>query len=57
MTWGVFPGREVLQPTVIDPDAFMVWKEECFALWLRHWAEIYDESTTASDVIHEIYNT
>ena len=26
VTWGVFPGREVLQPTVIDPDAFMVWK-------------------------------
>ena len=24
VTWGVFPGREVLQPTVVDPEAFMV---------------------------------
>ena len=41
VTWGVFPGREVLQPTVVDPEAFMVWKDEAFSLWLEQWASIY----------------
>ena len=26
VTWGVFPGKEVSQPTVVDPVAFTVWK-------------------------------
>ena len=26
VTWGVFPGKEVIQPTVVDPQSFMVWK-------------------------------
>lgn len=26
VTWGVFPGKEVVQPTVVDPVSFMVWK-------------------------------
>ena len=26
ITWGVFPGREVIQPTIVDPDTFLVWK-------------------------------
>ena len=34
MTWGVFPGREVLQPTVVDPISFRVWKDEAFRQWL-----------------------
>ena len=26
VTWGAFPGSEILQPTVVDPVAFQVWK-------------------------------
>lgn len=26
VTWGVFPGKEVIQPTVVDPIAFIAWK-------------------------------
>ena len=26
VTWGVFPGREIIQPTVVDPIAFKTWK-------------------------------
>ncbi len=28
LTWGVFPNREILQPTVFDHDSFVVWSEE-----------------------------
>ena len=26
VTWGVFAGKEILQPTVVDPVSFMIWK-------------------------------
>jgi len=26
VTWGVFPGKEIIQPTVVDPVSFQIWK-------------------------------
>ena len=26
VTWGVFPGKEIIQPTVVDPISFLYWK-------------------------------
>lgn len=26
VTWGVFPGKEIVQPTVVDPISFNIWK-------------------------------
>ena len=26
VTWGVFPAKEIVQPTVVDPQSFAVWK-------------------------------
>lgn len=26
VTWGIFPGKEIVQPTVVDPVSFIVWK-------------------------------
>lgn len=26
VTWGVFPGKEIVQPTVVESDSFFVWK-------------------------------
>ena len=26
VTWGVFPGKEIVQPTVVDPASFKIWK-------------------------------
>jgi methylenetetrahydrofolate reductase (NADPH) len=26
VTWGVFPGKEIVQPTVVDPLSFLSWK-------------------------------
>lgn len=30
VTWGIFPGREIVQPTVVDPVSFMFWKVSCW---------------------------
>ena len=41
VTWGVFPGREIVQPTVVDPHSFRAWKDEAFSLWTKRWASAY----------------
>lgn len=42
MTWGVFSGKEIVQPTVVDHDAFLIWKNEVFKMWIDEWAAIYE---------------
>jgi methylenetetrahydrofolate reductase (NADPH) len=44
VTWGLFPGSEVSQPTVIDPQAFLAWKEEAFQIW-QEWIRVYPRSS------------
>ncbi len=57
VTWGVFPGKEIIQPTVVDPDAFVVWKDEAFSLWLTAWASIYPPESHSRKLIERICNT
>ena len=33
VTWGIFSGKEVIQPTVVDHQAFIIWKDEAFTSW------------------------
>mmetsp|Transcript_18077 Transcript_18077/g.45303 ORF Transcript_18077/g.45303 Transcript_18077/m.45303 type:complete len:656 (+) Transcript_18077:205-2172(+) len=55
ITWGVFPGSEVIQPTVCDDVSFSAWKEEAFTLW-DEWADIYPQGSTSQEVIRDIQN-
>uniref|UniRef100_A0A915PQW0 Methylenetetrahydrofolate reductase n=1 Tax=Setaria digitata TaxID=48799 RepID=A0A915PQW0_9BILA len=55
VTWGVFPGSEIAQPTVVDPLSFRVWKDEAFGAWLN-WSAIYGEGTVSRCLLEKIYN-
>lgn len=57
VTWGVFPNKEIIQPTIVDVDSFMAWKDEAFALWLSQWASAYEPDSKSSEVIREIHDT
>ena len=38
VTWGVFPGKEIVQPTIVETISFLAWKDEAFRLgtdWAR----------------------
>ena len=35
----------------------MVWKDEAFSLWLRHWAVIYDDESFSYELLHKIHDT
>lgn len=56
VTWGIFPGREIIQPTVVDPVSFLSWKDEAFALWIEQWAKLYEEESPSRMIIQYIHD-
>jgi len=56
VTWGVFPGKEIAQPTVVDPISFNFWKDEAFALWVEQWQSLYEKNSPSYNVIQSIYD-
>jgi methylenetetrahydrofolate reductase (NADPH) len=54
VTWGVFPGKEIVQPTVVDSRAFLVWKDEAFSLWETQWASLYEEGSPSRELLSKI---
>ena len=56
VTWGVFPGQEIMQPTIVDTRSFLIWQEEAFSLWIDDWAKIYDKKSESYKLLNEVYN-
>jgi len=58
LTWGVFPNREIVQPTIFDPSTFASgWSEEAFSLWTTLWLKLYDFDTPSYELIETIRDT
>jgi methylenetetrahydrofolate reductase (NADPH) len=56
VTWGVFPGKEIVQPTIVEAISFMAWKDEAYELGCQ-WANLYEPGSTSHKVIDELMNT
>eukprot|EP00343_Euplotes_focardii_P007932 CAMPEP_0205822440 /NCGR_PEP_ID=MMETSP0206-20130828/12489_1 /ASSEMBLY_ACC=CAM_ASM_000279 /TAXON_ID=36767 /ORGANISM="Euplotes focardii, Strain TN1" /LENGTH=508 /DNA_ID=CAMNT_0053118711 /DNA_START=268 /DNA_END=1794 /DNA_ORIENTATION=+ len=56
VTWGVFPGCEVTQPTVVDHTAFYLWAEELFNSIRDDWTTIYEKETRTIEVLEGIHD-
>ena len=54
---GVFGAREIIQPTVVDLQSFLVWKDEAFALWKSQWAQLYAPDSVSSQLISKVHDT
>ncbi|KAG7362103.1 5,10-methylenetetrahydrofolate reductase [Nitzschia inconspicua] len=57
LTWGVFPNREIVQPTIFDPTVFLIWAEEAFSLWNTVWLPLYEPGSTSHTLIETIHDT
>jgi methylenetetrahydrofolate reductase (NADPH) len=57
LTWGVFPNREILQPTIFDPSTFLVWAEEAFSLWTSMWQNLYEPESDCYELIENVRDT
>ncbi|KAL1228206.1 putative methylenetetrahydrofolate reductase (NADPH) [Trichinella spiralis] len=55
LTWGVFVGQEIVQPTVANAASFRVWKDEAFDLWQR-WAGLYESGSIGRKLLQKIHD-
>eukprot|EP01087_Luapelamoeba_hula_P018139 TRINITY_DN580_c0_g1_i1.p1 TRINITY_DN580_c0_g1~~TRINITY_DN580_c0_g1_i1.p1 ORF type:complete len:584 (-),score=100.59 TRINITY_DN580_c0_g1_i1:78-1829(-) len=56
VTWGAFYGKEIMQPTVVDSNAFLVWKDEAFSLWKTAWAVLYEQGSASRALLDRIHD-
>lgn len=53
VTWGIFPGKEIAQPTIIEEVSFKAWRDEAFALW-SEWEKIYEVASPSAKLLRQI---
>lgn len=56
VTWGIFPGREIIQPTIVETISFLAWKDEAFRLG-DDWAKCYSNLSPSRKLIQNIMDT
>lgn len=50
VTWGVFPGKEIITPTIIEEVSFRAWAEEAFGIWAE-WAQVYGKDSESARLL------
>jgi methylenetetrahydrofolate reductase (NADPH) len=55
VTWGVFPGKEIVQPTIVERISFEAWKDEAFKLG-TDWAHCHPVTTPSRHLLLDIMN-
>lgn len=53
LTWGIFPGREIIQPTIVDTVSFLAWKDEAYRLG-EDWAKCHDANSPSRKLIQNV---
>ena len=53
VTWGVFPGKEIAQPTIIEEESFKAWRDEAFALW-SEWERLYEPGSATARLLRQL---
>ncbi|EAW14759.1 methylenetetrahydrofolate reductase (NAD(P)H) MET12 [Aspergillus clavatus NRRL 1] len=55
VTWGVFRGKEIVTPTIIEEVSFRAWGEEAYRIW-EEWRRIYPRGSATERFIDETKN-
>ncbi|CZT53040.1 probable methylenetetrahydrofolate reductase 2 [Rhynchosporium secalis] len=50
VTWGAFPGKEIITPTIIEEVSFRAWAEEAFGIW-GEWGRVYGSRSVSKGVV------
>ncbi|KAG9241934.1 putative methylenetetrahydrofolate reductase 1 [Calycina marina] len=53
VTWGVFPGKEIVQPTIVETISFLAWKDEAYQLG-TDWAKCHPAGSLSRDLINHM---
>ncbi|KAI1096920.1 MTHFR-domain-containing protein [Rostrohypoxylon terebratum] len=52
VTWGVFPGKEIITPTIIEEVSFRAWSEEAFGIFAE-WAQVYGKGAESEKLLEK----
>jgi methylenetetrahydrofolate reductase (NADPH) len=55
VTWGVFPGKEIVQPTIVESISFLAWRDEAYRLGID-WAHCFDAGSPSRVLIEKVVN-
>ncbi|TIB81087.1 methylenetetrahydrofolate reductase [Wallemia mellicola] len=55
VTWGIFPGQEVVQTTIIEDVSFNAWREEAFEIWLE-WSMLYSPKSASQQLMKNVHD-
>ncbi|KAI9037039.1 methylenetetrahydrofolate reductase (NAD(P)H) MET12 [Aspergillus affinis] len=55
VTWGVFRGKEIVTPTIIEEVSFRAWGDEAFRIW-DEWRRIYPRDSAAGKFLDDTKN-
>ncbi|THU88584.1 methylenetetrahydrofolate reduct [Dendrothele bispora CBS 962.96] len=55
VTWGVFPGQEIIQTTIIEQENFLSWAEEAFSIW-KNWASFYRPGSPERALLESVHH-
>ncbi|KAI1452920.1 MTHFR-domain-containing protein [Annulohypoxylon moriforme] len=50
VTWGVFPGKEIITPTIIEEVSFRAWSEEAYGIFAE-WAQVYGKGSESEKLL------
>lgn len=53
VTWGVFPGKEIITPTIVEEVSFRAWAEEAFGIW-GEWAQVYGKGSESAQLLERL---
>jgi hypothetical protein len=53
VTWGVFPSREILTPTIIEAESFRAWSAEAYAIW-SEWRRCFPRDSREAEFLERM---
>ena len=53
VTWGIFPNREIVQPTIVETVSFLAWKDEAYRLG-EDWSKCYEAGSASRQLIANV---
>lgn len=56
VTWGVFPGKEIVQPTIVESVSFLAWKDEAFRFG-TDWAHCHPPESASRRLISSVMDS
>ena len=53
VTWGVFRGKEIISPTIIESESFKAWGEEAYSIW-SEWRRCFPRGSDEEKLLESL---